>query len=259
MSVRCTRSGTSDGTYSPITSGRSTAKLSSIVSTSIVFMSRMTWRPLTGCAYGLPVSLRAQPRVGPAQPTPGVLLRDQRVRVRPGVHQYERQVGDAALGKGGNHFRRFPEPCAGPRATRRWSCSAARRVRRPKRHDCIVSQRDQRLVGHLLDPAPADHPGLARERGSGRREVPYGLLGRLLQLDRGKPPTSRRRPCPGAGPRPPVGSRRPTVGPRGGCSCVCVLPAGAMSGPRWSRPARRHACGRSPKALPARLGWPTPQ
>lgn len=44
------RSGTCWGTYSPITSGRSTEKVSSISSSSMVFMSMIGWNPLTGPA-----------------------------------------------------------------------------------------------------------------------------------------------------------------------------------------------------------------
>ncbi|SHW44438.1 Uncharacterised protein [Mycobacteroides abscessus subsp. abscessus] len=55
------RSGTCRGTYSPIIVGRSTVNVSSISSSSMLFMSMTQWNPLTGPAYGLaPSAARTQ-------------------------------------------------------------------------------------------------------------------------------------------------------------------------------------------------------
>ncbi len=69
MSSRNVCPGTRSGSYSPITgAGVATTSDRSISSSSIVFMSTISFRPDTGLAYGLPVGLdRTQTSAQPSR------------------------------------------------------------------------------------------------------------------------------------------------------------------------------------------------
>ena len=128
----------------------------------------------------------AAPDVGPADPPAAMLLGHEVRAVGPGVDQHQVHVGDPAPGERLDHAR---VPAQGRVALVELVDGHVRLavgLVLPG-DDAILAERDARLVDAAVVAVPADHDGLARDRGA-RLVRPDGLLGRLAQLDRGEAP-----------------------------------------------------------------------
>ena len=162
--------------------------LSSTRSSSIEFRSITQCSPLTRCAYGFSAGPVLDPGVRPAEPPVAVLRRRHRVAVGPGVHEHQVDVGDAALGQGGNdvgmgaqQLVALDELVDGEVGLHSGNVL--------ERLDAIVGQRHHALVGGVGRPLQADHVGAPRWRRSPVVERAQLGLARFGQLDRREPPS----------------------------------------------------------------------
>ena len=151
--------------------------------------------------------LAAVPDVGPADPAAAVLLGDEVRAVGPGVDQDAVHVGDAALRERRDHARVGAQGGVALVELVDGHVRLAVRVVLPAQHAVLV-ERDQRLVDRAVVAVPADHDGLALQRGARRGAPPWAA--RAARSRRSA--SARRRRGRGGGSRPRPGSRRTTAG-----------------------------------------------